>query len=225
MASTFHESLPDIRAKIAQRTIRQSIARSIDILRKKGNGNYSSGPGLPGLPVGFLPDEPSGGEFVATDPRNLPKAPSFVGTSPHGDPRHHLPEKFHVGIIGAGMAGLYTAMILKSLGLKYEILEASERIGGRVYTHRFTNKPGDYYDVGAMRFPDMALMARTFDLFKRLGIPKDRTTNPPQEVLIPYYFTGPNTPSYFNNILVTGDVPAGDAFDVGIKNGGKVPDR
>ena len=44
-----------------------------------------------------------------------------------------------VCIIGAGMAGLYTAMILDSLGIQYDILEASNRVGGRVFTHKFRN--------------------------------------------------------------------------------------
>jgi hypothetical protein len=42
-----------------------------------------------------------------------------------------------VGIVGAGAAGLYAAMILESLGIDYEILESSQRIGGRIFTYRF----------------------------------------------------------------------------------------
>lgn len=80
---------------------------------------------------------------------------------------------FRVGIVGAGVAGLFTAMIFDHLsdkyGLKvdYEILEASERVGGRLYTYNFTNSkdqppvgPHDYYDVGAMRFPEIPIMKR-----------------------------------------------------------------
>lgn len=59
-----------------------------------------------------------------------------------------------VGIIGAGAAGLYSAILLQSLGIDYEILELTERIGGRIYTYRFdetawnNSKPGepDYYN-------------------------------------------------------------------------------
>lgn len=134
---------------------------------------------------------------------------------------------FHVGIVGAGMAGLYTAMILKTLEIPYEILEASNRIGGRVYTHRFSNDPGDYYDVGAMRFPDIPIMDRTFKLFRQLGIEKRpyqdydkfRAKGPPRREhvhrreyrreqshrhgdLIPYHFAGKNMPSYFNDRLL-----------------------
>jgi len=56
-----------------------------------------------------------------------------------------------VCIIGAGMAGLYTAMILKSLEINYRIIDADtrERVGGRLFTHRFSNTEGSYdYFVG-----------------------------------------------------------------------------
>jgi len=58
------------------------------------------------------------------------------------------PSDFPVCIIGAGTAGLYTAMILESLGIDYQIVDAGtrERVGGRLFTYRF---PGggeyDYY--------------------------------------------------------------------------------
>ena len=41
-------------------------------------------------------------------------------------------------------------MILDALeipNLSYEILEGSDRVGGRVYTHHFSNEKHDYYDV------------------------------------------------------------------------------
>lgn len=55
-----------------------------------------------------------------------------------------------IGIVGAGAAGLYAAMLLDSLGIDYDIYEASSRIGGRIYTYRFSEStdPSDpaYYD-------------------------------------------------------------------------------
>ena len=50
-----------------------------------------------------------------------------------------------VCIIGAGAAGLYTAMIFESLGVKYQIVEANkkERLGGRLFTYKFPDG-GDY---------------------------------------------------------------------------------
>ena len=61
---------------------------------------------------------------------------------------------FTVGIIGAGASGLYSAILLESLGIGYEILEADIRAGGRIWTYYFDEKtwegssPGDpeYYD-------------------------------------------------------------------------------
>ena len=76
-----------------------------------------------------------------------------------------------VCIIGAGVAGLFTAMTIDylnkqvpGLNLKYEILEAADedRFGGRLYTHRFSDGLHDYYDIGAMRFPDIPIMKRYF---------------------------------------------------------------
>lgn len=54
-----------------------------------------------------------------------------------------------VGILGAGIGGLYAALILDSLKIKYEIIEATGRSGGRLYTHKFKKQdgsPGDEYD-------------------------------------------------------------------------------
>lgn len=55
-----------------------------------------------------------------------------------------------VGIVGGGAAGLYAAMLLDSLNIEYDIYEASDRIGGRIYTYRFSEStdPKDpaYYD-------------------------------------------------------------------------------
>ena len=49
-----------------------------------------------------------------------------------------------VGILGAGVGGLYTALILQSLNVSYEIIEASNRTGGRLFTHKFPD--GGFYD-------------------------------------------------------------------------------
>ncbi|BCB02677.1 flavin monoamine oxidase family protein [Bacillus sp. KH172YL63] len=60
----------------------------------------------------------------------------------------------NVIIIGAGMAGLVAASLLKQAGHSVTILEGNDRIGGRVYTLREPFSEGQYLDVGAMRFPD-----------------------------------------------------------------------
>ncbi|NLR91896.1 flavin monoamine oxidase family protein [Flammeovirga agarivorans] len=63
--------------------------------------------------------------------------------------------KKKVTIIGAGVAGLASAYELLNLGHEVEVLEASDRIGGRIYTYRFDEENPDenYGELGAMRVP------------------------------------------------------------------------
>jgi monoamine oxidase len=59
-----------------------------------------------------------------------------------------------VTVIGAGVAGLVAAHELEQLGYGVEVLEASSRIGGRIYTHRFGSGPeAPVAELGAMRIP------------------------------------------------------------------------
>lgn len=57
-------------------------------------------------------------------------------------------------IIGAGMAGLVAASLLKDAGHEVVIIEASSRVGGRVLTLRKPFENGLYMEAGAMRIPD-----------------------------------------------------------------------
>ncbi|KAL5496076.1 hypothetical protein ACEPAH_3169 [Sanghuangporus vaninii] len=116
-----------------------------------------------------------------------------------------------VAIIGAGIGGLYAAMLLRDKAIPFEILEASDRYGGRLYTHTFSGVEHDYYDVGAMRFPKTPLMNPVFKLFNRLGIwEKDK--------LIPYIFESPNSMLYYNSVLVQHDKHRGNPEDFGISD-------
>ncbi|KLO16478.1 hypothetical protein SCHPADRAFT_995057 [Schizopora paradoxa] len=126
--------------------------------------------GLPILPSDFSAQEPAENESeekVARALNHFTEALSFFNI-PWPPPPPPPERTRRIGIIGAGAAGLYVAMILESLDLKFEILEASGRIGGRLLTHKLGSGKNEYYDVGAMRFPDNPIMERTFDLFKRL---------------------------------------------------------
>ena len=78
------------------------------------------------------------------------KLASLRGALRNPAPTADLP----VAIIGAGMAGLYTAMIFEFLGIAYQIIDADtpERVGGRVFTYHFSDKEGSYdYFVGSIR--------------------------------------------------------------------------
>lgn len=169
------------------------------------------------------------------------------------------PGKIDVGIVGAGVAGLFTALLfdwlnqhpsLKDKGLKinYDILEAAgaERLGGRLYTHHFTDEEHDYYDVGAMRFPNNSIMkrsattnsktqisnltnlfCRTFQLFQYIGITQD--TKPG---LIPYYIKDIDgtCPSFFNDVRKVGNVwieGADDPYQINLTlpDHGKIPQK
>ncbi|KAF5512397.1 putative bifunctional amine oxidase [Colletotrichum aenigma] len=118
-----------------------------------------------------------------------------------------------VGIIGAGAAGLYAAILLDSLGIEYDIHEVSDRIGGRIYTYRFDQDTWanstsadpayyDYYDVGAMRFPPMPYMDRVIGNKSWSLIPyiNQRVEEQHQVVKKPYIFKADNTFRRFNDI-------------------------
>lgn len=74
-------------------------------------------------------------------------------------------ESWDVVIIGAGLSGLRTAMELESQGLRVKVLEARNRIGGRLYTH--DDVPGGPEAGGNVIG---ALYARVQDTVRRLGL-------------------------------------------------------
>ena len=76
-----------------------------------------------------------------------------------------------VGIVGAGMAGLYSALLLQQHvpGVNLKLFEANDRVGGRVFTHKFSTEPHQYYDTGAMRIPDVESHKPVFMLIEHLN--------------------------------------------------------
>ena len=54
-------------------------------------------------------------------------------------------------ILGAGMSGLVAGYELLQLGHSVTIIEGNSRVGGRAFTHRFSD--GQYHELGAMRIP------------------------------------------------------------------------
>lgn len=103
-------------------------------------------------------------------------------------------DKLKVCIIGAGSCGLRVAMFLQFLQIDFDILEASDRHGGRAFTYHFSAAKHDYYDVGAMRFPHTKALEQTFNLFKELKLIE-------QGKIIPYIMSIDKNLQLFNGEL------------------------
>lgn len=71
-------------------------------------------------------------------------------------------------VLGAGLAGLTAAYELQQLGYDVTVLEARDRVGGRVWTKRDGFEDGQYAEIGAVRIPDVH--DRTLDYCQRFGL-------------------------------------------------------
>ena len=85
------------------------------------------------------------------EPSDEPPSPAVMAVPEEGLAPSGGPSK-RVIVIGAGMAGLVAAFELARQGHQPVVLEAQNRVGGRVYTMR-SFAPGLYGEAGAMRIP------------------------------------------------------------------------
>jgi NAD(P)-binding Rossmann-like domain len=138
------------KAQWARLLVRDQLAREVNILQS--------------IQLDENPDrlwQPPPAGLSPWTPDNLPPRPDVRPEDPKKGGL--VKREYKLCIVGAGMAGLYIALILDTLnipGISFDFFEASDRIGGRCFTHEFSKIPHDYYDVGAMRFPDIPVMAR-----------------------------------------------------------------
>ncbi|MFC0558965.1 flavin monoamine oxidase family protein [Halalkalibacter alkalisediminis] len=84
-----------------------------------------------------------------------------------------IPKK--IIIVGAGMAGLVSASLLKQAGHNVTVIEATDRVGGRVYTLRGDFRDGQYLEAGAMRIPHTHLL--TLEYINKFQLPVNRFIN------------------------------------------------
>ncbi|OCH88855.1 hypothetical protein OBBRIDRAFT_62977 [Obba rivulosa] len=100
-------------------------------------------------------------------------------------------------------------MMLHYLQVPFKVLEAAEtspsrRLGGHLFTQHVGDGTWDYFDVGAMRFPNTPFMKRTFSLADELDVKR-----------IPYAMKASNTFTHYNGRQVQGvSALSGDPYGV-----------
>ncbi|HEU5140197.1 MAG TPA: flavin monoamine oxidase family protein [Bacillales bacterium] len=109
----------------------------------------------------------------------------MISTIHNGLPDTEHPKR--IIVVGAGMAGLVTASLLKAAGHHVTILEARDRVGGRVHTVRAPFTDGLYLDVGAMRIPQIHHLVLAY--LGKFQLPINR-----------FYNTTPNDLIYVNGV-------------------------
>ena len=115
----------------------------------------------------------------------------------HDGPRRH------VVIVGAGIAGLTAGLLLKEAGHRVTILEARNRLGGRIFTYR--GFAGSMYgEFGAMRFPRQHRLGQHL-IHERFRLPTK-----------PFGMEDPDTFVYLQGRGVRRSAFTAKSFDVGL---------
>ena len=105
----------------------------------------------PGSRVASLPQDPID-PTPQPSPDTAPPVPAEVLEVPESGLGGRPANRKKIAIIGGGLAGLVAGLELKKEGHQVVILEAQNRVGGRIYTLRGF-APGLYAEAGGMRIP------------------------------------------------------------------------
>ena len=163
------------------------------------------------------------------------QAQRFKADIEASNPEHpsHIPM---VGIIGGGFAGLFSGLILQSLGIECEVFESSERVGGRIRTWYSTdyhsderNQHGLYGEIGGMRLPQFSAdMLPVQQLALAVNTVLARNGRDHEQVFWrKFYYSSPEQRLRFNNmpkpITNTPEYALND-LNFGERQGGDIPD-
>ncbi|WP_321813934.1 MULTISPECIES: FAD-dependent oxidoreductase [unclassified Paraburkholderia] len=139
-----------------------------------------------------------------------------------------------VGIVGAGFAGMFAGLILQSLGIEFEVFEASDRVGGRIHTWYSRDyhaddvqRAGLYGEVGGMRLPQFSEdMLPVQQLALAVNAVLARNGLHDQQVFWrKFYYSSPEQRLRYNNMATPTTLAQSslDSFNFGVDHGGDVP--
>ncbi|TDZ33090.1 L-amino-acid oxidase [Colletotrichum spinosum] len=126
-----------------------------------------------------------------------------------------------IAIVGAGMAGLMSCLVLSQAGMtNISIIEAGQRLGGRVHTEYLSGGPFDYsyQEMGPMRFPEHYVDPKTnttynisdHQLVFQLAAEMNELNNHSKNLsvdFIPWIQSNSNGLSYKNGIKLASGLP------------------
>jgi monoamine oxidase len=138
-----------------------------------------------------------------------------------------------IAIVGGGISGLMTSLLLDSVGIHdWHIIESSQRIGGRIRTKYLANSTPDdyqYQEMGPMRFPVSTLYPETNEtldiqdhkmVFQLAGVLNQMNGGNTSDIavnFIPWIQSSANVPGNSNGFrLPNGRIPSASQ----IKNNG-----